>query len=234
MSLCKEIAYGAERDKSIVPSFICFVLIIGALVAAISMYGREHYLFSLGSLMVGVGASVSLLLNSHARKRGCIATWGEALQKLPSDVRSGVRIDSNSNAVRKFFDSLMPGMVMRTLRLCERSDGALQLVGATSPQEWLGQIDFGATTMLVQRVGKETALRGLFLLSQLLKEGSTIILVDAHLLGKKGDEWTNGTTVLRVEDVFIQGPRMWFTGPWKPGYIMVLSSRKNLGRHGNE
>lgn len=77
MPLCKEIAYGAERDKSIVPSFICFVLIIGALVAAISMYGREHYLFSLGSLMVGVGASVSLLLNSHARKRGCIATWGK-------------------------------------------------------------------------------------------------------------------------------------------------------------
>lgn len=228
MPLCKEIAYGAERDKSIVPSIVCLVLIIGALVAAVAMYGREYYSFSLGSLMIGVGASVSLLLNRHAGKRGCVATWGEALQKLPSDARSGVRIDSNSNAVRKFFDGLMPGMEMRTLRLCERSDGALQLVGATSPQEWSGQMDFGATTMLVQRVGKETALRGLFLLSQLLKEGSSIILVDARLLGKKGDEWTNGTTVLRVEEVSIQGPRMWFTGPWKPGYIMVLSSRKNF------
>lgn len=48
------------------------------------------------------------------------------------------------------------------------------------------------------------------------------------LVGEKGDEWTNGTTVLRVEEVSIQGPRMWFTGPWKPGYITVLSSRKNF------
>lgn len=114
------------------------------------------------------------------------------------------------------------------------AETANRLETESPPSVVKGGMDFGAATMLVQRIGRDTALRGLSLLSRLLKDRGPIILVDAKPLGREGTEWTNGTSVLRVEDVAVQGPRMWFTGPWKPGYVTALSSRFASERYHHE
>lgn len=113
-------------------------------------------------------------------------------------------------------------------------EGILQLEAESPPSDAKGGMDFGAATMLMQQIEMDTALRSLFLLSRLLKDGGPIIVVDARPLGREGAEWTNGTSVLRAKDVAVQGPRMWFTGPWKPGYVTVLSSRFASERYHHE
>lgn len=224
----------AERDTSMVPALFCTALIGIAIVIAAVLWVQEQYSFALLSLAIGLGAFISWLLNKHARGRGCVATWQDALQLLPADTRTGVRIESNSSSVEKVFDELRPAIDTAAVHLRNDDEGILQLEAESLPSVVKDGMDFGAATMLVQRIGRDTALRSLFLLSRLLKDGGPIILVDARPLGREGAEWTNGTSVLRVEDVAVQGPRMWFTGPWKPGYVTVLSSRFASERYDHE
>lgn len=222
----KATEYRAELDTSMVPSHVCGVLVGVALVAASVFWSQARIAWAAGILVVGALALICLLLNRHARGPGCAATWKDALRGLPADTRIGVCIESDSDAAREAFDSQAPSFAMTTLHLRDRScDGALQLEGEETPPNWNGEADFGAANMLVQRTGTETALRALFLMSTLLKDGGKIILVDARPLGENGREWAHGTSTLRVENVVVQGPRMWFTGPWKPGYVTVLSKQ---------
>lgn len=72
-------------------------------------------------------------------------------------------------------------------------EGILQLEAESPPSDAKGGMDFGAATMLMQQIEMDTALRSLFLLSRLLKDGGPIIVVDARPLGREGTEWTNGS-----------------------------------------